>query len=151
MEIRLDHAEGLRLRQQQAQKVERSVDGQVVQSVDWKFEGPDVGRNVDPRRRDHNGAPLQLPHYTAHISYGLKNLVVEKKGAIVTIPFRNSSLRNQIRIKQQAFVEIGKKDRAGHQIKEWKDQGAPVYVPANTFSGVSVGDGQRAILDEMPT
>lgn len=150
--LTLNHVDGLRLRHQVAHKVTRieGDNGGAVQSgTEWRFEG-DIERDTDPRKRDANGAPLILPTYTFHISYGLKNAVIEKKGRVENIQFRNSSLRNQIRIRTQAFTDTNRKDKSGAAIKAWHDQSIS-YLPANVWGGVAVGDGVRTIIDEMPT
>jgi hypothetical protein len=146
--LKLNHVEGLNLRQQAAHKVVRTEDGHVVGGVDWKFEPPtdveagSLARDTHIRELDSKGRPKKLDTYTVYITAGLKNLVVSKKGPIVSVDFRNSSLRNQMRIKLQ---------KLDPKSKQWKDDGAPQYVPPNSPWGVFVGDGQRAILDEMPT
>jgi hypothetical protein len=146
--LRLNHVDGLKLRQQSAHKITRTPDGQVVNGLEWKFEPPTdpvnetLMQDEDPRRRDSQGKPTKLGTYTVYITAGLKNLVVSKKGPIVSVDFKNSSLRNQMRTKVQ---------KLDPKTKQWKDDGAPQYVPPNTAYGVFVGDNQRAILDEMPT
>jgi hypothetical protein len=107
-------------------------------------------QDTDTRRLDNHGKPLPLGTYTCHIAANLRNLVVEKKGKVEAIQFRNASLRNQMKIRQQEFVDSGKKDKAGKPIKEWKTT-KQEYLPANEWGGVFAGDGTRAILDEMPT
>lgn len=151
-QLKLDYVDGLRLRHQMAHTVERlSQDkgGDVQGGTEWRF-AEDVPRDIDPRKRDSNGAPMILNTLTFYISYGLKNVVVEKKGKPENLTFRNTSLRNSLRIKQQAFTNSGKVDKNEQPIKKWMDQ-STMYLPANTWGGVFVGDGNRAIVDEMPT
>jgi len=149
MQLKIDHVDGLRLRHQVAHKVDRK-EGDVQAGTEWRFD-EEVPRDTDPRKRDANGAPLILPSYTFYVAYGLKNVVIEKKGKAENLTFRNSSLRNQLRIKIQALTETGKKDKTGVALKEWRDQQSPQYIPANQWTGVCVGDGLRAIVDEMAT
>ncbi len=151
--LRIEHTEGLRLRQQQARSVEFSEGengGTPMKSTEWTFDGSDCAQDTDPRRLDNKGKPLPLGTYTVHIAAGLRNLVVEKKGAIQVISFRNSALRNQMKIRQQELTDTGKKDKAGKPIKEWKVT-KQEYLPANTWGGAYAGDGTRTILEEMPT
>ena len=145
--LKLNHVDGLNLRQQMANKVERTEGNQVVRGTEWKLEpaidpvtGLDQDRDI--RKIGVDGKKEKLGTYTVHITAGLKNLIVSKKGPIVSVDFRNSSLRNQMRIKMQKFDTKDKK---------WKDDGSAQYIPPNSPYGVYVGDGQRAILDEMPT
>jgi hypothetical protein len=152
IQLVVDHVEGLRLRHQMAHKVERTEGdhgGDVKGGAEWRF-ADEIERDKDERRRDNNGHPLLLPRYTFHVSYGLKNAVIEKKGKIETLSFRNSALRNQLRIKVEALTDTGRKDKKDAPIKEWRPQQTQ-YVPANTWTGVAVGEGLRAIVDEMPT
>jgi hypothetical protein len=154
IQLKIDHVDDLRLRHQMAHKVERVQSkegigsGEVTSGTEWRF-ADEVERDRDPRRVDANGHPILLPHYTFHIAYGLKNVVIEKKGKVETLSFRNSSIRNQMRIKLQVLTVTGE-NKKGDAIKEWKDQ-TPQYVPPNTWTGVAVGDGLRAVCDEMPT
>lgn len=131
----------------------RHIDGLVLQqqtlykdkdSQTWKNDPEAVKQDEDPRRRDERGLPTKLGTYHMHLTANLKNLVISNKGPVTHVDFRNSSLRNQLRIKTQVLTDV--KGR-----KEWKDSGTPVFVPANAFGGAFVGTGQRAILDEMPT
>ncbi len=134
VQLKLDKVEGLRLRQQtQVEDVKKVKDVETRVKV-WRFDGQDVPPDRDPRTQE------PLPKFTAHVAYGLKNLVFEKKGQPITVNFRNSSVRNQLRIRQQT------KDKAG----AWQNSG-DTYLAANTFGGVFVGDLHRAIVDEMPT
>ncbi len=153
--LRFEHIEGLRLRQQQAKKVQFSEGengGTPIASdkMEWTFDGADCAQDTDPRKVDNKGKPLPLGTYTVHIAANLRNLVVEKKGPITAIQFRNAALRNQMKIRQQEFKDTGKKDKNNKPIKDWVTT-KQEYLPANTYGGAYAGDGIRAILDEMPT
>ena len=128
VQLKLDKVEGVRYRQQ----TQREVEGRKEKS--WAFEPQDCMPDLDARTHE------PLPRFTVFVSSGLQNLVVEKKGAPTTVNFRNSSVRNQLRIRQQ------NKDKSG----KWLN-GPDTYVPANSYCGVYVGDSNRAIVDEMPT
>lgn len=159
--LKLQHEDGLRLRQQSAHKLEDKdlTTGEPVHSVEWRFvkrpasDGKlveDCQQDEDPRRVDGHGRKMQLGVYTLHITAGMNNLVVERKGKVAPLNFKNPAIRNQIRIQYQKLVDSGRqKDKK--PIYEWKNDGPPQYIPPNTFGGAFVGDGQRAILDEMPT
>lgn len=147
IKLSLKHSEGLRLRNQSAIKVEK--DGKPTNEVVWKFDPEDCKQDEDLRKVEADGSHVKLGTYTSYITTGLKNLVVERKGKVEHVDFRNSSLRNQLRIRYQKLVEVKKGDKVTG--KEWRFDGQPTYIPANTWTGVFVGDGQRAILDEMPT
>lgn len=154
--LKLQHVDGLRLRQQAATKVERTEAGSIIRGVDWKFEPKDCEQEFHQRLVGADGKKVKLDHYIVYVTAGLKNLVVEKKGKVESYNFQNSALRNQMRVKYQKLVAVEKdgkpaKTKEGKPIMEWKDDGSPQYVPSNTFTGVYVGDGQRAIVDEMPT
>jgi hypothetical protein len=168
--LKLVHEEGIRLRQQAAHKIEHKPEHKdeltgtttpaVPASVDWRFTkrpGSDgkiteeCGQDEDPRRVDSNGRKVQLGTYTLHITSGMNNLVIERKGKVAPFSFKNNSIRNQVRVQHQRLVESGRVTKDKKPVHEWKNDGTPKYVPANTFDGVFVGDGQRAILDEMPT
>lgn len=171
IQLRLQHEDGIRLRQQTAHKVERVetlVDGKPVEggpvkpttATDWRFDKwqDSTGRTYeecqqdeDPRRVDAQGKKLKLGTYTLHITAGMRNLVVERKGKVAPFNFKNPAIRNQLRIRYQTLEKTGRKTKDGKDVHEWKDSGSPQYIPPNTFAGVYVGDGQRAILDEMPT
>lgn len=148
--LKITHLDGMRLRQQSASRKE---DG----TLEWKFDPTELQQDEDPRKVDSHGKHEKLGTYTMHLTSSLKNLVVEKKGKQESCNFRNSSLRNQMRMKVQTLTEIKpvKLDEAGNVLKravmEWKDGGAVQYIPANQWTGIMVGDNQRAILDEMPT
>lgn len=160
--LKLMHEEGIRLRQQSAHKIERKDDltGAVTNTVDWRFvkrPGSDghvteeCQQDEDPRRVDANGRKAKLGTYTLHVTAGMNNLVIERKGKVAPFNFKNGSIRNQVRIQYQKLVDSGRKTKDSKPVHEWKSDGAAKYIPANTFDGVFVGDGQRAIVDEMPT
>ena len=170
IQLRLQHEEGIRLRQQQASDVTRTedkvVDGQtvrgglVVGGKEWKFvkgtdsnghPTEDVQQDEDPRRVDGAGKKLKLGTYTVHITAGVRNLVVERNGKIAPFSFKNPAVRNQIRVRYQTLEKTGRKTKDGKDVHEWKDSGFPSYHAPNSFMGVFVGTGQRAIIDEMPT
>lgn len=177
--LKLVHEEGIRLRQQAAHKIEHTKETEIEKidpltnekivekktefshtSVDWRFvkrpasDGKIVEecqQDEDPRRVDSNGRKMQLGTYTLHITAGMNNLVIERKGKIVPYSFKNPAIRNQVRVQHQRLVDSGRQTKDKKPVHEWKNDGAAKYIPPNTFDGVFVGDGQRAILDEMPT
>ena len=155
--LKLPYVEGIRLRQQMATNVSRTVDGAVIGGKEWKFESKDVEREQHPRLVGPDGKKVPLDHYIVYVTAGLRNLVIERKGKVAAYDFHNTALRNQLRIKYQKLVPVidkkgePQKTKEGKPIMEWKDDGQPQYVPPNTFSGAYVGDGQRAVIDEMPT
>jgi hypothetical protein len=160
--LKLQHEEGLRLRQQAAHKTEHKDEktGAVSTTTEWRFvkrPGSDgkiteeCSQDEDPRRVDSHGRKLQLGTYTLHITAGMNNLVIERKGKIAPYSFKNPAIRNQVRVQHQRLLPSGRKTKDGKEVHEWKNDGPAKYVPANTFDGVYVGDGQRAILDECPT
>jgi hypothetical protein len=160
--LKLVHEDGIRLRQQAAHKIEHKDEktGAVTQTVDWRFvkRPASDGRIVeecqqdeDNRRVDANGRKLQLGTYTVHITSGMNNLIVERKGKVAPFNFKNGAIRNQARVQYQKLVDSGRKTKDQKPVHEWKNDGPAKYIPPNTFDGVFVGDGQRAILDEMPT
>jgi 5-hydroxyisourate hydrolase-like protein (transthyretin family) len=159
--LKLQHEEGVRLRQQSAHKIEEKdlTTGEPVHSVEWRFvkrpasDGKVVEecqQDEDPRRVDANGRKAQLGTYTVHVTAGMNNLIIERKGKVAPFNFKNPAIRNQVRVQYQKLVDSGRqKDKK--PVFEWKNDGAPQYLPPNTFGGAFVGDGQRAIVDEMPT
>lgn len=168
IQLKLTHEEGVRLRQQSAHKVERVapvVDGkevaggQVKSGTDWRFDKfqfpngqttDECQQDEDPRRVGNDGKKLKLGTYTLHVTAGARNLVIERKGKVTAFNFKNTALRNQMRIKYQT-LEKTERQHKGKDVYEWHDSGMPQYVPPNTPCGVFVGDNQRAIVDEMPT
>lgn len=139
--LRFTHIEGLTLQQQTLHKEK--------DSQTWKNDPETARRDVDYKQLDSKGRPRQLDSYEPlYVTAGMRNVVLTKKGPIVHVDFRNSSLRNQLRLKTQVLTEV--KGDKGAVKKEWKDSSTS-FVAANTFSGAFIGDGQRAILDEMPT
>lgn len=172
IQLKLQHEDGLRLRQQQSQEVtrteDRTVDGNTVRgglvvpvsAKEWKFvritdnnghPTEDVQQDEDLRRVDSNGKKMKLGTYTVHVTAGVRNLVVERAGKIGAFSFKNPAVRNQVRVKYQTLEKTGRHTKEGKDVHEWKDSGLPQYFPPNAFMGVYVGAGQRAILDEMPT
>jgi hypothetical protein len=160
--LKLQHEEGIRLRQQSAHKIEHVDDKTKISSTqtDWRFvkrpasDGKIVEecqQDEDPRRVDSHGRKAQLGTYTVHITAGMNNLVIERKGKVAPYSFKNPAIRNQVRVQHQRLVDSGRKTKDAKPVHEWKNDGAAKYIPPNTFDGVFVGDGQRAILDEMPT
>jgi hypothetical protein len=160
--LKLVHEEGIRLRQQAAHKIDHKDDltGTVSQTVDWRFvkrpasDGKiteECSQDEDARRVDSNGRKVQLGTYTLHITAGMNNLVIERKGKVAPYSFKNNAIRNQVRVQHQRLVDSGRQTKDKKPVHEWKNDGVAKYIPPNTFDGVFVGDGQRAILDEMPT
>lgn len=159
--LKIQHREGLRLRQQTAQQVTRAEGNVVTAGTDWKFdkhtdyEGrpiDELDQDRDVRLVDGSGKKVRLGTYTVHINAGTHNLVIEQKGKVKSLDFKNEAIRNQIRIRYQELVNTGRVTKDKKPIFEWKDQaGAPIYVAPNTWGGAFVGEGQRAVLDEMPT
>lgn len=153
--LKFMHIDGLRLRQQSAHDVERTPDNQIVGGKEWRFDiGPDrkpleVEQDKDERRRDAKGMPELMGTYTAHITAGLRNLVVEKSGKAENIQFRNGSVRNKMKVRYQKLVTI-KNEKTGKDSQKWEDAGTQ-FVDANTYGGAFIGDGTRVILDEQPT
>jgi hypothetical protein len=168
--LKLVHEDGIRLRQQSAHKVEHTdehtdkLTGEKVKTtstaVEWRFtkrpasDGKlteECQQDEDPRRVDSNGRKVQLGTYTVHITHGMNNLVIERKGKVAPYSFKNPAIRNQVRVQHQRLVPSGRKTKDGKEVHEWKNDGPAKYIPPNTFDGVFIGDNQRAILDECPT
>jgi hypothetical protein len=163
--LKLTHEEGVRLRQQSANKIEHKEDKENPEKVtrtstEWRFmkrianDGKTVEecqQDEDPRRVDNNGRKLQLGTYTVHVTAGMNNLVIERKGKVTPFNFKNNAIRNQLRVQYQRLTDTGRKTKEQKTVYEWKNDGPAQYVPPNTFSGAFVGDSQRAIVDEMPT
>ena len=172
IQLKLKHEDGIRLRQQQALKVERTedavVDGQTVRGglvkpstvTEWKFVKfqdnnghavDDVPQDEDQRRVGPDGKKEKLGTYTVHVTAGVRNLVVERNGKVKPFNFKNPAIRNQVRVRYQVLEKTGRKTKDNKDVHEWKDSGPPQYFPPNTDMGVFVGTGQRAIIDECPT
>lgn len=165
IQLRLTHEEGLRLRQQTAHKIDRVEEhkdggGAVKSGTDWRFDKyqdatgktyDECPQDEDNRRVGPDGKHVKLGTYTLHLTSNMRNLVVERKGKVVPFNFKNPAIRNQMRVKYQTLEKTGRKTKDGKDVHEWKDSGNAQYIPPNTFGGAYVGDGQRAILDEMPT
>ena len=159
--LKLNHEEGIRLRQQSAHKIEqKDITGEAHTVTDWRFvkrpasDGKIVEecqQDEDPRRVDSNGRKMQLGTYTVHVTAGMNNLVIERKGKVSPFNFKNGAIRNQVRIQYQTLVDSGRQTKDKKAVHEWKNSGQPQYLPPNTFGGAFVGEGQRAIVDEMPT
>jgi hypothetical protein len=160
--LKLVHEEGVRLRQQAAHKIEHKDEktGAVSQTVDWRFvkrpasDGKiteECQQDEDARRVDANGRKAQLGTYTVHVTANMNNLIVERKGKVAPFNFKNPAIRNQVRVQYQRLVDSGRVTKDKKPVHEWKNDGAAKYIPPNTFDGVFVGDGQRAIVDEIPT
>jgi hypothetical protein len=153
--LRFQHIEGLRLRQQSAHDVERTPDNQIVSGKEWRFDiGPDrkpleVEQDKDERRRDAQGMPTPLGTYTAHVTAGLRNVVVEKTGKAENIAFRNNSVRNKLKVRYQSLITV-ENEKTGKTTSKWQDSGSQ-FVDANSWGGAFVGDNSRVILDEQPT
>jgi hypothetical protein len=160
VQLKLQHEEGIRLRQQTAQQVNRANgNGVPLVGTDWRFDKyqdetgktyDEVQQDRDPRRVGNDGKKIPLGTYTLHVTAGMRNLVVERKGKVAPFNFKNPAVRNQMRVKYQELKPTERK-KDGKTIHEWKDSGQAQYIPPNTFGGVFVGDNQRAIIDEMPT
>jgi hypothetical protein len=168
IQLKLTHEEGIRLRQQSAHKVERVkmiVDGKEVAGgavkggTDWRFDKfqfpngqmvEECQQDEDPRRVGPDGKKIKLGTYTIHITAGTRNLVIERKGKVAPFNFKNTAVRNQMRVRYQTLEPTDRK-KGDKVVHEWKDSGLPQYIPPNTPCGVFVGDNQRAIVDEMPT
>lgn len=141
----LKHSDGLRLRNQSAHVVPET------KAVEWKFDSEDCKQDEDIRRVEADGTHTKLGTYTVYVTHNLKNLIVERKGKVEHVDFRNSSLRNQLRLRYQKLIDAnaGKEGKKPHLV--WQNDGQPQYIAANAWTGVFVGDGQRAVVDEMPT
>ncbi len=160
--LKLVHEEGVRLRQQMAHKTEHKdeLTGEVSKRTDWRFTKrqdsnghhvEECQQDEDYRRVDANGKKLKLGTYTVHVTSGMNNLVIERKGKVAPFNFKNPAIRNQVRVQYQALVDSGRQTKDKKPVHEWRNDGQAKYIPPNTFDGVFVGDGVRAIVDEMPT
>lgn len=150
--LKTKHVDGLRLRQQS--NVGTAKDG--VTTKEWKFEPDECRQDEDSRLVGADGKKIKLGTYTVYLTAQVRNLVIEKKGKLESYDLKNSALRNQMRVQYQKLVPLIKDDKPaktkeGKTIMEWKNDGAPQYTPPNTVGGAFVGDGQRVIVDEMPT
>ena len=160
--LSLTHQPGLKLRQQTAHTVIRDKDtvtqegadpsqstGAVLLGKEWKFEpDPITGGDMEVPRDRNPRTQEPLSTYSVTLAYGLRNLVAEKAGKVEHLTFRNSSIRNPLRIRyQHQVIERSKK---GDDVKQWRN-GSISYLPAGQWGGVAIGDGTRAILDEQPT
>jgi hypothetical protein len=150
--LKVRHVDGLRLRQQS--NVGSTVDG--VTTKEWKFEPEECRQDEDSRLVGADGKKVKLGTYTVYLTAGVRNLVIEKKGKVESYDLKNSALRNQMRVQYQKLQPVTKdgkpaKTKEGKTIMEWKNDGPAQYTPPNTVGGAFVGDGQRVIVDEMPT
>lgn len=139
--IQLRHIDGLRVRQQEFKEVPDSSfkgkEGDTPPMVKaWRFpaDGGDVRQDVDQRTH------VPVGTYSPYIAYNLRNLVIERKGKQENVTFRNANVRQVLKVTQQ---ELGKD-------KKWKPSSTNL-IPANEWGGVVVGDGNRAIVQELPT
>src|SRR5712675_264036 len=114
--LKLVHEEGIRLRQQAAHKIEHVDEKTQLSSIqtDWRFvkrqasDGKTVeecGQDEDPRRVDASGRKAQLGTYTVHVTAGMNNLVIERKGKVAPFSFKNPAIRNQVRVQHQKLVD----------------------------------------------
>lgn len=167
--LKLQHEDGIRLRQQIAHTITRAaqlVDGKpveggpVISGKEWRFEKTQdsTGRTTeecqqdeDMRRVGPDGKKVKLGTYTLYITAGMKNLVVERKGKVAPFNFKNPAIRNQMKIQYQALKDTGRVTKEKKPVFEWVNDGPAQFIPPNTFGGIFVGDKQRAILEEMPT
>ncbi len=136
-QIQIKDVVGLRLRQQTLREVPDSKhkgDGEPPLIKAWKFEPVDVNQDIDVRTHE----PLGI--YTVHVAYNLRNLVVERKGKGENVTFRNANVRQVLRVRQETLDAN----------KKWKPAGTNMIAP-NTWGGVFVGDGNRAVIEELPT
>lgn len=142
-QIQIRHIDGLRLRQQIFKDVPDSrfagelKEGESPPTVKaWKF---DAGAG-DVRQDEDNRTHEPLGVYSPYIGYSLRNLVIERKGKQENVTFRNGNVRQTLKVTQQ---ELGKD-------KKWKPVGTNM-IPPNSWGGAVVGDGNRAIVEELPT
>jgi hypothetical protein len=150
--LKIKHTDGLRLRQQVASVQARAGDGAVIKGAQWHFEkdpitkrDAEVPRDLDQRSRK----PLDTS--TVYVSYGLKNLVIDRKGVPAGVDLFNSSLRNSLKVQIETLTEVKTKGDEKKVQKEWVPSGPPAFIAPMATSGVIVGDGVRAILNEVPT
>jgi len=154
--LRIQHIDGLRIRQQVAHNVERVQktelsDGLVVGGKEWKFEkDPITKKDVEVPRDLDQRTQKPLDTYSFSVSFGLKNAVIDRHGKAENVSFRNESVRNVLRIKVQSFDPTDKRGADKEFIKAWKDH-STLFIQPSQWGGAVVGDGLRAILDELPT
>lgn len=169
VQIQFRHVEGMRIRQQTFRDIPHTVPAKLKRAPDpnfpddpsrsievlleperienvreWKFEPEDIPQDEDARTHKPTGV------YTVHLAYNLKNVVLERKGPGENVTFRNAGIRNTLRIWQQTFTDTGKLSKGGKAIKDWVKQSPSLLAP-NTYGGVFIGDGNRAIVEELPT
>jgi hypothetical protein len=150
--LKLTHEEGIRLRQQAAHKTDGAIDWRFVKRQEPNGQTvEECAQDEDNRRVGPDGKKIKLGTYTVHVTASMNNLVIERKGKVAPFNFKNPAIRNQVRVQYQKLVDSGRKTKDQKPVHEWKNDGQAKYIPPNTFDGVFVGDGQRAIVDEMPT
>lgn len=141
--IQLRHIDGFRVRQQDYKDVpdsrfkDKLKEGESLPMVKaWRFpeDGGIVRQDVDNRTHEPMGT------YSPYVAYNLRNLVIECRGTKQNVSFRNANVRQVLKVSQQ---ELGKD-------KKWKPVGS-CMIPPNTWGGCVVGDGNRAIVEELPT
>lgn len=140
--IQIRHIDGLRLRQRTMREVPDSKfrpekEGDAPPMVKaWKFpeDGGEVPQDTDARTHVPAGT------YSPYVATNIRDLVIESRGAQTNVTFRNANVRQTLRVTQQ---ELGKD-------KKWRPSGSQM-VPANTWGGCVVGNGNRAIIQELPT
>jgi hypothetical protein len=126
-------------------------DGLVVNGKDWRFEKDPVTKkdvDIDFDRDPRTQQPLKTHSFS--LSFGLKNAVIDRHGKAENVAFRNESVRNVLRVKILSHEPTAKKAADGDFIRAWKEH-STIFVPPGQWGGAVVGDGLRAILDEMPT
>ena len=154
--LKIDHMPGIRIRQQVAHSVARTSgtelsDGLVVGGKEWKFEkDPITKKDVEVPRDLDQRTQKPLNTYSFSVSFGLKNAVIDRQGKAENVSFRNESVRNVLRVKVESYEPTEKRDSNKEPIKAWKPH-STLQVQPGQWGGAVVGDGLRAILDELPT
>ena len=136
-QIQIRDVPGLRIRQQALREVVDSKykgDGEPPLVKVWKFDAGEIPQDKDRRTQE----PLGV--YSVHIAYNLRNLVIERQGKADSVTFRNANVRQTLQVRQEVLDAN----------KKWKPNGTSQIAP-NTWGGVIVGDGNRAIISELPT
>ena len=105
----------------------------------------------DPRRVGNDGKKIPLGTYTVHVTAGMRNLVVERKGKVAPYNFKNGAMRNQMRVKYQELKPTDRKTKDGKVVHEWKDSGTGPVHPAQHPVRRVRGRQPARDLDEMPT
>lgn len=156
IQLTIEHVDGLRLRQQVHRASVDPKTGTVTKTNEWVFQKDPLNRNdlevprvLDPRTRE----PTKF--YMPVINGGVQNLVIDKKGTPAPVSFRNTSLRNTIRIR--TFVQMeekrpgAKEGEKEQSVRAWRPNLTPVFLGPQEVGGVVVGDGVRAFVEELPT